>query len=84
MGNRRNESTETWQFFLKSFYENVCPLEWKEACQVPEDKPINLTVITDRQKGLSTTVTDFKPDYIEIWHYHCTQHLAENVRVMEI
>jgi len=75
-----NESTNTWRQFLRRFYEHVTPIEWAKALGPPDGSPAQLTVITDRQKGLGTAVTEVKPDYMDVWHYYCTQHLAENVR----
>lgn len=61
------EAKKTWTWFLDCFHNTFFA------------KSGNLTVISDRAKGLHESIEKTKPEDVDIWHYYCTQHLRENV-----
>jgi hypothetical protein len=65
-----SESEFWWETFLTNFFK-VYPYRCEETC--------HLSVISDRAKGLVPALEKATPRYLELWHYYCTQHLAENV-----
>ena len=73
-GFARNESKESWLDFLNSFRQYF--LDNLETTEKERDDFEHLTIISDRAKGLIPAVAEVFP---KAFHYHCTQHLAENV-----
>ena len=61
------EAKKTWTWFLNCFHSTFFAQSG------------NLTVISDRAKGLHESIEKTKPENLDIWHYYCTQHLRENV-----
>jgi len=60
------ESKQWWKYFFKCFFH----------CFYTEG---NLTVISDRAKGLKPALEEETPESASIWHYFCVQHLRDNV-----
>jgi hypothetical protein len=65
-----SESEFWWETFLTNFFK-VYPYECEERS--------HLSVISDRAKGILPALEKTTPQYLELWHYYCTQHLAQNV-----
>lgn len=65
-----SESEYWWETFLTNFFR-----VYSYEC---EDRS-HLSVISDRAKGIVPALAKTTPRYLELWHYYCTQHLAENV-----
>lgn len=65
-----SESEFWWEIFLTNFFK-VYPFKCEERSY--------LSVISDRAKGILPALAKATPRYLELWHYYCTQHLAENV-----
>ena len=74
-GFARNESKESWLDFLHSFREYF--LDNLDATEKKREDFGHLTIVSDRARGLVPAVAEVLP---EAFLYHCTQHLAENVR----
>ncbi len=62
-----SESRDIWRWFLEIFFQAF-------------KRTGNLSIISDRQKGLQPAVDDITPEDLDIWHYFCTQHLRQNVK----
>lgn len=73
-GFARNESKEPWLDFLHSFREYF--RDNLDSTEKEHDDFEHLTIISDRAKGLVLAVAEV---FLKAIHYHCTQHLAENV-----
>jgi hypothetical protein len=65
-----SESEYWWEVFLTNFFK-LYPYQYGDRSY--------LSVISDRAKGIVPALEKATPQYLELWHYHCTQHLAENV-----
>lgn len=61
-----SESRFTWGWFMESFFQ-----VFKSTG--------NLSIISDRQKGLQPAINDVTPEDLDVWHYFCTEHLRQNV-----
>lgn len=73
-GFARNESKESWLSFLQGFRQYF--LDNLDTTEKERDNFEHLTIVSDRAKGLVPAVGEVLP---KAFHYHCTQHLAENV-----
>lgn len=73
-GFARNESKESWLDFLHGFREYF--LDNLDTTEKERDDFEHLTIVSDRVKGLVLAIAEVLP---KAFHYHCTQHLAENV-----
>ncbi|KAK7177878.1 hypothetical protein PSPO01_16072 [Paraphaeosphaeria sporulosa] len=73
-GFARNESKESWLDFLHGFREYF--LESLDTTEKECDDFEHLTIVSDRAKGLVPAIAEV---FTQAIHYHCTQHLAENV-----
>jgi len=73
-GFTRNESKESWLEFLYNF--RAFFLGQVEPSEEERQGFETLTIISDRGKGLAPATAEVFP---QAFHYHCTQHLAENV-----
>ena len=73
-GLAKSESSDSWLEFLRAFREYFL----KNPVTSEQDREAfeYLTIISDRAKGLIPAVAQVFP---KAFHYHCTQHLAENV-----
>jgi hypothetical protein len=72
-GFARNESKEPWLDFLHGFREYF--LGNLNTAEKERDDFEHLIIVSDRAKGLVPAIADVFP---KAFHYHCTQHLAEN------
>jgi len=61
------EAMKTWTWFLNCFHDTFF------SCKG------NISVVSDRAKGLHASIEKTKPEYLDIWHYYYTHHLQENV-----
>jgi hypothetical protein len=61
-----SESRATWRWFMEIFFQ-----AFKSTG--------NLSIISDRQKGLLPAIDDATPEDLDVWHYFCTEHLRQNV-----
>jgi hypothetical protein len=73
-GFARSESKESWLDFLHGFREYF--LDNLDTTEKERADFEHLTIISDRAKGLVLAIAEVLP---KAFHYHCTQHLAENV-----
>lgn len=73
-GFARSESKESWLDFLRGFREYF--LDSLDTTEKERNDFEYLTIVSDRAKGLVPAVSEAFP---KAFHYHCTQHLAENV-----
>jgi hypothetical protein len=61
------ESKEWWSWWLRWFFK------------VFNMQNLHVAFISNRAKGLKPALDKIKPSNVEVWHYHYTQHLKENV-----